>query len=44
MVCECTKSSRDIYCSLHGDEQYLEVQKPDKKVTKIDKFKYKPDE
>lgn len=37
MACNCTKSFRDIYCGLHGDEQYKKaVTKSDKKVTKSD--------
>ena len=42
MDCKCNKSSRDIYCEYHGDEQYLrkvskKETKPDKKKTMIDK-------
>jgi len=36
MDCKCTKSSRDIYCSQHGDEDKKVVTKVDKKITKPD--------
>jgi len=40
MSCNCSRTSRSIYCKDHGDTQYLrsepKVTKSDKKFTKSD--------